>query len=60
MPVGEFEKQGECSTSRAKDNQEEVTDFEDAGQSSGAAENDKDNSWMQFIVDDLWCTNKTK
>ena len=61
VPVGEFEKQGECSTSQAKGNQEQVTDFEDAGESSGAAnENDKDNSWMQFIVEDLWCSNKTK
>ena len=60
VPVGEFEKQGECSMSQAKGNQEQVADFEDAGESSGANENDKDNSWMQFIVEDLWCTNKTK
>jgi hypothetical protein len=59
-PIDEFEKQGECSTSQAKGNQEQVTDFEDAGESSGVNENDKDNSWMQFIVEDLWCSNKTK
>uniref|UniRef100_A0A453LKQ3 Uncharacterized protein n=1 Tax=Aegilops tauschii subsp. strangulata TaxID=200361 RepID=A0A453LKQ3_AEGTS len=60
VPAGEFEKQGECSSSQAKANQEQVTDFEDAGESSTANENDKDNSWMQFIVEDLWCSNKTK
>lgn len=60
VPAGEFEKQGECSSSQAKGNQEQVTDFEDAGESSTANENDKDNSWMQFIVEDLWCSNKTK
>ncbi|KAM3277499.1 hypothetical protein ACQJBY_045408 [Aegilops geniculata] len=60
VPAGEFEKQGECSSAQAKGNQEQVTDFEDAGESSTANENDKDNSWMQFIVEDLWCSNKTK
>lgn len=58
--LGEFDKKGECSSSQAKGNEEQVTDFGDAGQSSGANENDKDNSWMQFIAEDLWCTNKLK
>ena len=58
---GEFheQKQGECSSSQAKEKQEQFTNVRDAGQSSGSSEHGKDNSWMQFISDDLWC-NKTK
>jgi hypothetical protein len=57
VAFGEFEKQGECSTSKAKGNQE-LTNFADVGQASDSNEKGKDNSWMQFIADDLW-SNKT-
>ena len=53
------QKQGECSSSQAKEKQEQFTNVRDAGQSSGSSEHGKDNSWMQFISDDLW-RNKTK
>jgi hypothetical protein len=58
VTFGEFVKQGECSTSKAKENQE-LTNFTDVGQTSGSNEQGKDNSWMQFIADDRW-SNKTK
>jgi hypothetical protein len=61
VALGEFQKQkqGECSSSQAKEKQEQFTGVGDAGQSSGSNEHGKDNTWMQFIADDLWC-NKTK
>ncbi|CAL5062974.1 unnamed protein product [Urochloa decumbens] len=61
VAFGEFQKQkqGECSSSQAKEKQEQFTNDRDAGQSTSSNEHGKDNSWMQFISDDLWC-NKTK
>jgi hypothetical protein len=61
VALGELQKQkqGECSSSQSKEKQEQFTSIRDAGQSSGSNEHGKDNTWMQFIADDLWC-NKTK
>jgi hypothetical protein len=59
VTFGEIEKQGECSASKAKGNQEQLPNFGDVGQTSTSSEQGKDNSWMQFIDDGLW-SNKTK
>jgi hypothetical protein len=61
VALGELQKQkqSECSSSQTKEKQQQFTNLGDAGQSSGSNEHGKDNSWLQFIADDVWCS-KTK
>ncbi|PKU80776.1 NAC domain-containing protein 86 [Dendrobium catenatum] len=60
----EVEEQGQCSLSVAESPQAINNDYEITspdvpllGSSSCIEEEDKDDSWMQFITDDAWCSN---
>ncbi|KAB2013890.1 hypothetical protein ES319_D09G187500v1 [Gossypium barbadense] len=49
----------ECSQSVINDSETMSPDLPLASSSSFIEEEDKDDSWMQFITDDPWCSNTT-
>lgn len=61
----EAEEQGQCSISLMECSQGVVNDSETMSPDlplaspSGIEEEDKDDSWMQFITDDAWCSSNT-
>ncbi|KAL6319920.1 hypothetical protein AAG906_036996 [Vitis piasezkii] len=61
----ESEEQGQCSSSLMESSQGVLNDYETMSpdvplpSSSCMEEEDKDDSWMQFITDDAWCSSNT-
>ena len=63
----EIEEQGQCTASLSlmeSSSQGVINDYETLSPdvpvaSSSIEEEDKDDSWMQFITDDPWCSSST-
>lgn len=59
----EIEEQGQCSLSLLESSQGVINEYETMSpdvtmaSSSCLDEDDKDDSWMQFITDDAWCSS---
>ena len=59
----EIEEQGQCSLSLLESSQGVINEYETMSpdvtmaSSSCLDEEDKDDSWMQFITDDAWCSS---
>jgi hypothetical protein len=56
------QEQGQCSISLLEGSQGVINDYETMSPdvtmaSSCMDEEDKDDSWMQFITDDAWCSS---
>lgn len=58
----EIEEQGQCSLTLLEGSQGVINEYETMSPdvtmaSSCVEEEDKDDSWMQFITDDAWCSS---
>ena len=57
------QEQGQCSLSLLESSQSVINEYETMSpdvtiaSSSCLDEEDKDDSWMQFITDDAWCSS---